>query len=288
MCWPAAAQDLEPGAYSVSPVGVNILASAYTYKTGDLAFDPSGPIQDASASIHAGAAGFVRTIGFLGRSANIGIALPVVSGHVEGLYIGEFAEVDRLGFSDLKIRFATNLYGAPAMDLKEFAGYRQNTNIGASIVVIAPVGQYDSEKLINLSANRWSFKPELAISQAVGKFTLEFYAGVWIFTDNTNFFGGKTREQERIASTQFHVLYTIKRRMWVGFNANFYRGGTTTVDGSTNVDLQENSRIGVTFALPVAKRESLRLSYSHGAFTTIGADFHAFGVAFQHLWGGGL
>jgi len=174
------------------------------------------------------------------------------------------------------------------MGLKEFAQYRQDTNVGASLVVVAPIGQYDPTKLINLGTNRWSFKPELAISQAVGRLTLEFYAGVWIFTDNTNFFGGRTRKQDRIGTTQLHLLYTIKRRMWVGFNANFYRGGTTTVDGNVNLDLQENSRYGITLALPVTRHDSLKLSYSRGAFTTIGADFQAFGVALQHLWGGGL
>ncbi len=282
------AQELEPRAYSVSPVGVNVVGGAYNFKTGDLSFDPSAPIEDASATINAAGLGYVRAVGFLGRSANIGIALPVISGHVEGLYRGEFAEVDRLGLADLRIRFAVNLFGAPAMDLKKFSRYRKNTIVGASFVVIAPIGQYDSTKLINLGTNRWSFKPELAISQALGKLTLEFYAGVWIFTDNTNFFGGRTREQERIGTTQFHILYTIKRRMWVGFNANFYRGGTTTVDDSVNLDLQENSRYGVTLALPVTRRDSLKLSYSRGAFTTIGAEFQAFGVALQHLWGGGL
>jgi hypothetical protein len=49
------------------------------------------------------------------------------------------------------VRFAVNLYGAPAMDLKEFSTYRQKTNIGASLVVSAPLGQYDPAKLVNLS-----------------------------------------------------------------------------------------------------------------------------------------
>jgi hypothetical protein len=284
----ADAQELEPRAYSVSPVGVNIVGVAYTFKGGDIAFDPSGPIDDASAAIHQGGLGYVRALGILGRSANIGVALPVVAGHVEGLYIGEFAEVDRFGLADLRLRLAVNLVGAPAMNLREFAGYRQRTNLGASIVVIAPTGEYDPTKLINLGTNRWSFKPEVAISQQIDRFTIEFYAGAWFFTDNTDFFGGLTREQERIASTQFHVLYTFRPRAWIGFNANFYRGGTTTVEGQVNRDLQENSRVGVTLALPLARRQSLRLSYSRGAFTTIGADFHAVGVSLQHLWGAGL
>ena len=44
-------QELEPGAYSPSPVGMNIAVVALTYNTGELTFDPSGPIDNARADI---------------------------------------------------------------------------------------------------------------------------------------------------------------------------------------------------------------------------------------------
>jgi hypothetical protein len=210
--------------------------------------------------------------------------IPGVVGHLEGLYIGEFAEVDRLGLGDPRLRFAINIYGGPAMTIREFAAYQPKTNVGVSLVVIPPLGQYDSEKLINLGSNRWSIKPEIGLSQTAGRWILEAYFGIWLFTDNTNFFGGRTREQKPITSTQFHVTYTIKPRLWLAVNANFYRGGRTTVDGQANFDLQENSRIGATIAFPIAPLESLKISYSRGAFTTIGAEFDAIAVAYQYVW----
>ena len=284
----ATGQELEPRAYSVSPVGVNIAGIAYTYKGGDVAFDPSGPIDDASARIHTGAIGYVRAVNLLGRSANVGIAIPVVAGHVEGLYIGEFAEVDRFGFADPRFRLAINLFGAPAMDLRAFAAYRHSTNVGASLIVIAPLGQYDPEKLINLGTNRWSVKPEVALSQAIGKWTVEAYAGVWLFSNNTNFYGGLTREQDPIVVAQAHLLYTFRPRLWLALNVNFYRGGTTTVSDQVNLDLQENSRIGATLALPVTRSQSVKVAYSRGAYTTIGAKFDAVSVSYQYVWGAGL
>ncbi len=45
------AQELEPRAYVPAPVNLNVLVGAVTLNTGDLAFDPSGPISDASANI---------------------------------------------------------------------------------------------------------------------------------------------------------------------------------------------------------------------------------------------
>ena len=94
-----------------------------------------------------------------------------------------------------------------------------------------PVGQYDSTKLINLGTHRWSVKPELGLSRAFGRWVVEAMAGVWLFTDNTDFFGGRTRTQDRIVATQFHLTYKFTRTMWLAADANYFTGGQTTIDG---------------------------------------------------------
>ena len=63
------------------------------------------------------------------------------------------------------MRFAVNLYGAPAMDLEEFASYRRKTNVGASLVIVAPLGQYDPARFVNIGTNRWAAKPEVGLSR---------------------------------------------------------------------------------------------------------------------------
>jgi hypothetical protein len=174
---PGFGQQLEPGAYSVSPVGVNIFVLTYNLAGGDVSFDPSLPVEDAEATVNTAGFAYIRSLSVLGRSANIGVGLPLTAGTVQGIYIGEFTKVERLGLRDPFIRFAVNLHGAPAMDLKEFARYRQKTNIGFSTLIVPPLGQYDPSKLINLGANRWSFKPEIALSRAVRRWTFELYVG---------------------------------------------------------------------------------------------------------------
>jgi Putative MetA-pathway of phenol degradation len=281
-------QELEPGAYSVSPVGVNILVLTNNFQGGDVTFDAALPIDDAQATINTTAVSYVRTLRLLGRSANLGIVALYAVGHVEGLYHGEFTEVDRSGFRDPLVRFAVNLYGGPAMDRKAFASYRQKTSVGLSLVTSLPLGAYDSGKLINLGSNRWGFKPEVGLSHAIGKWTLEVYGGVWLFTDNKNFLGNRLREQDPIGSAQVHVLRSFKPRLWASLDANYFTGGRTTVDKRVNLDLQRNSRVGATLSVPLGSRQSLKFSYSRGAYTTIGADFQAVVAAYQYLWGAGL
>jgi hypothetical protein len=289
--WPSplASQELEPRAYSVSPVKTNFVVLSNAYAAGDLTFDPSLPVEDASANINTMVAGYFRSMDVLGRSGNFTVVLPYSSGTVQGLLAGEYTQVSRSGLRDPSVRFAVNLYGAPAMHLKEFASWNKKTVIGASVVVVAPLGQYDTAKLVNIGSNRWSFKPELGWSHRFGHWVLDAYGGVWVFTDNKTFYPGRrTRSQAPIISTQFHLSYNIRPRLWAGVNANFYSGGRTSIDGVPNQDLQKNSRFGGTLSIPLTRRQSFKFAYSTGAYTTIGADFQAFAVGWQYFWGPGM
>ena len=159
------AQQLEPRAYSVSPVGTNVVVFAYGRSAGDLSFDPTLPIEDGKANINAPSVGYFRSFNFLGRSANLALAVPYLWGSAEGRLAGEFQAITRSGLPDTGLRFGINLVGAPAMDLKEFVNYRQKTNLGASLVVVAPAGQYDPNKLLNIGSNRWAFQAKTRTSR---------------------------------------------------------------------------------------------------------------------------
>jgi hypothetical protein len=186
------------------------------------------------------------------------------------------------------LRFSVNLYGAPALSLKEFVGYRQDLLIGASLQISAPLGQYDADRLVNIGNHRWTIKPELGISKALGPLTLELDASVSFYTDNHDFFGDQTRAQNPIYSVQGHAIYSLRSGIWVAVDGTYYTGGRTTIDGVEGNDLQHNSRVGLTIALPVNRRNSLKLYASTGVSTRTGSDFDTVGVAWQYRWGGGL
>ncbi len=101
-------------------------------------------------------------------------------------------------------------------------------------------------------------------------------------------FLGSVQTQQPIGSGQMHVSYTFKPGLWAAFNANFYVGGRTSVDGVKSFDLQRNSRVGATVSIPLSRHHSLKAAYSAGAYTTIGADFQAITVAYQYVWGRGF
>jgi hypothetical protein len=280
----ASAQELEPGAYWPRPSGLNILTVVNNLNWGDVAFDTSAPIDEASATINTTALSFTRAFSLGGRSANAGVTVPIIVGHVEGRYLGEPAEADRFGFGDPRLRLAMNFLGAPAMTPQEFASYRQGTIVGASVTVVPPLGEYDSAKLINLGTNRWSFKPEVGLSATFGPWVLEAMAGAWLFTDNPDFGGGRTRTQDPVVSTQVHLTYRFKPSVWLAADANYFTGGQTTVGGTQNLDFQRNSRIGATFSAALNRHHAIRASVSRGAYTTIGADFTSIAVGYNYAW----
>jgi len=278
------AQELVPASYTPAPNGVNLVTVNVFYNSGDLSFAPTVPIEDGSAEITTTSLGYARTFSLFKRSANVTVILPLVEGSLEGIYLGEQAYADRRGAGDLNLRLAANLFGAPAMSPQEFALYKPKTNVGASLIVRAPTGQYDPSRLINIGTNRWSFKPEIGFVHVMGKWVIDGYVGAWFFTTNSDFFGGSTRKQDPILSTQFHLRYIFRPRLWVAVDANFWRGGQTTIDGNVSDDLQKNSRVGLTLSWKLTKHHAVRFAVSRGAFTRIGGDFDSVGVAYSYSW----
>jgi hypothetical protein len=279
-------QELVPAAYTPAPYGINLLTLATQYRSGDVTFDPSLPIEDASAWVSASSLGYARTFAVVGQSANIGVIVPLVVGHIEGTLAGDFAFADRTGLGDLGFRFAVNLYGAPAMSAKDFQSFKPRTMIGTSLTVIAPTGEYDPSKLINIGTNRWAFKPEIGVVHVMGRWALDAYVGGSFFADNTDFYGGSTREQDPILSAQVHIRYLFKPGFWGAIDGNFWQGGQSTVDGNANDDEQQNSRVGLTFSISLGRSQSLRIAASRGAITRIGGDFESIGLSYGYSWVG--
>jgi hypothetical protein len=106
-----------------------------------------------------------------------------------------------------------------------------------------------------------------------------------VYTDNDDYFGGQHREQDPVYSAQGHAIYNLKPGLWVALDGTYYTGGETTVNGVEEDTLQRNWRFGFTTALPLDRRNSIKLYYSDGVYTRIGEDFSLAGIAWQYHWG---
>lgn len=288
LCALARAQDMEPRSYSNSPTGLNFAIGGYAYGKGSVATDPALPVDNVSVESHTAIFALATTLNVFGKSAKMDMIVPYTSLAAEGLVAGVRRERLVTDFSDPFFRFSMNFYGAPALTMKEFAGYKQDWIIGASLRISPPLGHYDEDKLINVGSNRWSFRPEIGVSKAFGKFTVEVAPGVALYTDNGDFFGGKTREQAPLFGMQASVTYVVFPSLWLSLNGSYFVGGRTTVDGVENDDEQEGGRVGVTVSLPVNRHNSVKLYALRGFNSHRDADLDVIGILWQYRWGGGF
>jgi len=282
------AQELEPRAYINTPVGLNFFIEAYAYSEGGLSTDPSLPVQDARLNIHTGALAYARSLDLWGKSGKFDVTLPFSGLSGTALVAGQPKARDATGFGDSRFRLSVNFYGAPALSMREFAAYKRDLVIGASVQVTAPGGQYDPSKVVNLGTNRWSVKPDIGLSKAFGPLTLDLTGGVTFYSDNNNYVGGKTLEKAPVYSMQTNVSYNFRGGVWAALGTTFYSGGRTTVDGVRNEDALSNSRAGATLTLPVDRRQSIKFNASSGVTTRAGTSFKTVGIAWQYRWGAGI
>lgn len=263
---PAAAQDMEPKAYSASPVGATFLVASGTRSTGSVVTDPTLPVKDIEAGINGLVLGVGTTFGLFGKLALVSAVVPYAWGEVSGMVFEEAQTVTRSGLADTRVKLSVNLAGNPAMRAREFAKAPRRTIVGASATVTAPSGDYDGTKLINLGTNRWSFKPEVGVSVPLGRWDLDAYLGTWLFTQNPDFYpGGLRRSQDPVVSFQAHVSYTFKPRLWLAVDSTWYSGGDAQVEDAPPSGAVNNSRLGATLSLPVGQRQSFKVCTAPGS-----------------------
>ena len=284
----AMGQSMEPLSYTNAPIGLNFLIVGTTHQWGSVLVDPTSPVKDVEAKVDTATLAYMRVFDFWGQSGSLAVVVPNAWLAASGEVFDQARSISRTGLADITARLSINLFGAPALTLPEFARYQQDTIVGVTLLVTAPTGQYDPSKLVNIGTNRWSFKPEVGVSKALGPWTLEAAAGVTFFTDNDQFFGNGVRQQDPLYSVQGHAIYNLNPRLWVALDGTYYTGGRTTLNGKVDNDLLSNTRWGTTLAYSIDRQNSLKGYYSSGVAARTGTDFQIVGLAWQYRWGAGL
>ena len=275
-------QALEPRSYSNVPIGQTFAVLGYVRSEGELTPTATSPLQDAEMTIDAGVAGFAHTFELAGSSAKFDFAVSRQCFEGSGVFQGEYAEGRRCGYVDPNMRLTWNFYGAPAMELEEYMTWKPGLVIGTSLQVGIPVGTYDDDRLINFGANRWMVRPGIGMSYVFGRWHIDAIASMRFFEDNDDFFGGIHVEQDPIYAVQSHLIYNFNKGRWLSLNANFFAGGENTFDGEDADNRQENSRLGITFSMPLSRHSSVKFYANTGVVTRIGNDFDTLGAAWQY------
>ncbi len=282
-------QSLAPRAYVITPVNGNAITLTWSFYDGGVNFNGTIPIKGATGTYQVPTLSYYHSFSLFGRSANVTGFLPYGVGTFQGSLLGVQNQIYRSGLLDLALRFSVNLKGGPAMSPPQLAKWRQKSLLGASLVVIAPTGQYNPRHLVNWGINRWAFKPELGYSRRWGHWLVDAYGGVWLYTTNSAFYAlpnPQPQTESPIGSFEGHLSYDFpKQRCWASLDGNFWFGGTTALSGISNLATrQTSSRIGATVALPIGKHQTIKMSYSDGTYIRFGGNYQSVSVAWQYSW----
>ena len=278
------AQEITPRAYWPAPEGTKLLILAYGHQAGDVITDAALPIEDAESRSDSVILGYQQTFNLMGRTTNLQVELPFASGSTRANLEGLPARRDVSGMGDIAATLAINLLGSPSQTPEEFQTFRQNPRpiLAASIKAIAPTGQYDNDKLVNIGSNRWAARIRLGYIHPLAKFwALELSAGTWFFQDNKDFVAG-VRQQKPVTAFDVSLIRRIRPGFWASLDGTFYVGGRTTVDNTINLDRQQNSRLGFSVAYPFTNRHLWRFSFTNDLTTEFGGDYNTITLSYAY------
>lgn len=163
----ACAQFTDPRNYDNTPTGINQLELSYAHVHANASIDTSLIVTGASLNLNQATIDYTRYFGFIHRLMWFEAAVPVVG--LGGSVSGTTIQAATTGAGDSSYRLAMLFKGGAALTVAEFKTYQPTTTLGGSLTVPAPTGRYNSNKILNLGSDRWSFKPEIAFTHPSGK-----------------------------------------------------------------------------------------------------------------------
>lgn len=258
-------QDVEPRRWASMPLGVNAIGFGYAYTSGDVFFDPLLEATDVTYKGNTFVGSYVRPLKLWNKLGRLDILVPFSSSKWEGLLSDVPTSVQRTGFGDPRIRFSLNLTGPPPGTLKDLQEFRQKnpkfTTFGVSLAVTLPFGDYFNDKLINLGANRFVFRPQAGMVHYWGPWSFEFTSSVLFFTVNNDFFNGQEQKRDPMFAFQSHLIRQFGKRYWASASLGYNQGASSVVDQQFNDDQRANFLTALSFGFSFAQTQGIKAAY---------------------------
>lgn len=284
----ACAQFTDAHTYDNTPVGLNQIELSYSYLRANSSIDTSLVIVGAHLNLNQGMISYTRYFGLANRLmwVTAGVPLAGLSGSVAGTNISGSVS----GAGDSSYQFGALLKGGPALSVSQFENYKPTTVLGVSFTVTAPTGLFRANKILNLGSDRWSFKPEIALSHPFGseqKWQVDAYANAYFYTDNTSYHGKEILRQEPLPGLEGHISYAFTGKLWASLDTRYSFRANTIVDGVDQANPQENFILGSEINLSVNSRNSLLFEFAKALVHQNGPAIVGFAVKYDYTWGKG-
>jgi hypothetical protein len=138
-----------------------------------------------------------------------------------------------------------------------------------------------------LGADRWSIKPEVALSHPFGteqRWEFDAYANVFFYTNNTSFQGRELLHQDPLPGIEGHISYSLHEGIWVSVDTRYSFRGETFLNGINQNDAQRNFILGSELNLPLSSQDSLTVEFAKAAIHHNSDAVVGFSLRYDHSW----
>ena len=250
-----------PRVFWAVPVDTNVLTPMFISVDSNYGFDNALIVPNAEFNTNVLALMYTRAISVGGNLGSISVIIP--GAKVEAS-VGNLPALqgESSGLGDITVMGVFSLMGAPAYAKEDFASYTPETIVDLLIAVTAPTGEYDAEKSINLSSDRWTVRVGTPImhffSTGPGNSTsLEVQPSVTFFTNKDY----TSLEQSPLYKLEAHVTHDFTMMFWGSLDALYTAGGETTVAGIEHDNSQSSLGLGVSLGAFFSKTLGMTVSY---------------------------
>ena len=232
---PVLATDDGPRAYWKGRDGTQMFAFSFLRwdinAAGSQQFDPAHyvyPNSDVEASVFLGMWGHHFTLFDRPSVFSVALAGGNVDAEVDtnvtppeflppGVIPGDSLSQSSSGYADPSVSLLINLRGTPPLKSNvDLLNYEPTWTIDTQVMLAVPIGEYDSDKLVNLGLNRWWGRIAFPMKYHFGVFSrgymssFELTPSVWLFAENDDFVGQTLKNdplwQLEPKFTQSHLL----------------------------------------------------------------------------------
>ena len=204
-------------------------------------------------------------------NADVGAALPaefLPPGEISGQTFSQTSS----GFADPGVQLVVNLYGTPQMKSNvDLLNYEPGWTLDAAVMLGIPIGEYDSDKLVNMSLNRWFGRVAFPIKYHFGVFdpghmsSFELIPSVLFFAENDDFLGQKL-ENDPIYQLESHLTHDFNIGFFGSLDLLYRSGFQSKIDGVELGDELEIGNLGFTLNYQVTRNVTIRTGFSSNVF----------------------
>jgi len=270
---PARAQFDGARTYWPLPKNMSILSTHYVGGTANASWNVWNQIQaDVDINSDFLLLGYTRSQPLFGRSIHWQLLLPV--GTVQTDSPLPFSTNDEFvqGVGDPSFGATVNIFGAPALTVKEYIRHEVNFSANISGTVYFPLGQYNETEALNIGSNQWRVRFAAPMVKSIGPWipgkrtTLEVVPSVMIIGDNDNNLGNRI-EQDPTFAIEAHLTRDITRKVFASIDYTWLSGGDQTfTDVTTSMVVRQTDGLGAQTlgaTLSYELNDSMRLYLTH-------------------------